>query len=301
VAAMRSALIVPIRGDEDPRRLGTMVFLHPEAGHFTDDDVRLARSIGASTGVAVENAQHHEHRRLAAMAFQRELLPSGDVTVPGADVCVRYHPGRDGLDVGGDWYDVIDLGGSRVGLAVGDVCGHGLAAAAHMGQFRHSFRALVQSSVSPEESLRVLNRLALEELRTTMTMVYVEVDTATGECTVWRCGHLPPLVASASGARVRWIGDDAHRAPMLGFLPELTARPLQAMLDVGEVLLLYTDGLVERRNESIEDGLRRLATAFPGHLTEIDEVCDEVFELVAWVGPDADDTAMLALRRTGGS
>lgn len=301
VASLRSALIVPVRGDERRRRLGTMVFLHPDAGHFTDDDVRLAQSIGASTGVAIENAQRHEQRRLASMAFQRELLSDPDVAVGGVDVCVRYHPGRDGIEVGGDWYDVITLSEHRIGLAVGDVCGHGLTAAAHMGQFRHSFRALVQSSVSPEEALRVLNRIALDELRTTMTMVYVELDTRTGDGTVWRCGHLPPVVATPELAEVRWLADE-QGGPMLGFLPELAFRPSSVRLDPGELLLLYTDGLVERRGESIDAGLHRLAGALVAHdlaggTAPIDNVCDLLHERLAERGPDADDTATLAVRR----
>lgn len=296
---MRSALVVPIRG-QGQVRLGTMVFLHPDAGHFTDDDVRLARSIGSSTGVAIENAKHHEQQRLAATAFQRELLPDSTAAVEGADVCVRYHPGRAGIEVGGDWYDVIDLGGDRVGLAVGDVCGHGLTAAAHMGQFRHSFRALVQSSVSPEEALRVLNRLALEELHTTMTIAYVELDTRSGTCWTWRCGHLPPLVADRDGGAVRWLGDDEHRGPLLGFVPDLVVSPTIDRLDPGELLLLYSDGLVERRGESIEDGLDRLAASFLGRSPDIETACDELYQLLADQGPAADDTALLAVRRHGG-
>lgn len=296
VGTMRSALVVPIRG-EGQGRLGTMVFLHPDAGYFTEDDVRLARSIGASTGVAVENAKHHEQQRLAATAFQRELLPDSTATIEGADVCVRYHPGRDGIEVGGDWYDVIDLGDDRVGLAVGDVCGHGLTAAAHMGQFRHSFRALVQSSVSPEEALRVLNRLALEELHTTMTIAYVELDTTTGECRTWRCGHLPPLIADRDGGVVRWLGDDDHRGPMLGFVPELRVLPTSDRVAPGELLFLYSDGLVERRGESIDEGLDRLAASFVGRSADIESACDELYQLLADQGPAADDTALLAVRR----
>jgi len=297
-AAMRSALVVPILGDEVPQRLGTMVFLHREAGHFTDDDVRLARSIGASTGVAVENAQRHEQRRLAATAFQRELLPSSDVSLDGVEVCLRYHPGRDGMDVGGDWYDVIELGGGRVGLAVGDVCGHGLTAAAHMGQLRHSFRALVQSSVSAEESLRVLNRLALEELGTTMTMVYVELDLAEGSCDVWRCGHLPPLVVPAGAAAARPLAGEAA-GTMLGFLPDLRVRPARAALGPGDLVLLYTDGLVERRGEDIDVGIDRLARALAAGPSGLEDLCDDLYRTLAERGPEADDTAMLALRMQG--
>ncbi len=96
--------------------------------------------------MASENARRHEEPRLAAVLFQRQLLPTADVDIDRLELCIRYHPGRDGLDVGGDWYDVIQLDDRRIGLAVGDVCGHGLVAAAHMGQFRYSFRALIQAA-----------------------------------------------------------------------------------------------------------------------------------------------------------
>ena len=111
------------------------------------------------------------------MAFQRQLLPAPVASdIPELEVCVRYHPGRDGLDVGGDWYDVIDLAHGRIGLAVGDVCGHGLEARRHMGQFRYSFRALLQSRSPPAEAFQVINRLALHDLDTTATLAYVELD-----------------------------------------------------------------------------------------------------------------------------
>jgi len=296
VASMRSALVVPVRG-EGHGRLGWMVFLHRDAGYFTDDDVGLARSIGSSTGVAIENAKRHEQQRLAAMTFQRELLPTVEQEIPGAEICVRYHPGRDGLDVGGDWYDVIDLDGDRIGVAVGDVCGHGLTAAAHMGQFRHSLRALLHASVPPAAALGVLNRLALDELHTTVTIVYIEVDLRTGECRTWRCGHLPPVIADRTGTDVRWAGEDQHRGPMLGFVPELCVEASIDHLAPGDLLLLYTDGLVERRGESIADGLERLAASFEGRSSAIDSACDEIYQLLADQGPAADDTALLALRR----
>lgn len=296
MADLRSALIVPIRGDRHPRS-GTMLVLHRDAGYFTDDDLRLAHAIGTSTGVAIENAQYHEQQRQAANAFQRELLPSTDPEVPDADVCVRYHPGRDGLAVGGDWYDVIPLDNHRVGLAVGDVCGHGLTAAAHMGQFRYSFRALVQSSIAPSEALSVLNRLAIEELGTMLTVVYVELDLRTGECRTWRCGHLPPAVASGDGTRVRWLGAEDHRGPMLGFLDEVRLTPSADHLAPGEVLLLYTDGLVERRDETIDDGLVRLRAALTGRSADLHALCDELYHALVEVGSAEDDTAMLAIRR----
>ena len=293
---LRSALVVPVRG-EGHKRLGTMVFLHPDAGYFTDDDVRLAHAIGTSTGVAVENAQRHEQQRMVAAAFQREQLPPSDIQVPGLDVCVRYHPGRAGLDVGGDWYDVIPLDDGRVGLAVGDVCGHGLSAAAHMGQFRYSFRALVQASIDPATALATINRMAIHELRTTVTVVYVELDIETGGCRVWRCGHLPPAVAPADGSPVRWLGTAGHRSPMLGFVEELRLTPSVDVLAPRDVLLLYTDGLIERRGETIEDGMQRLRVALGTQDDDLDSLCDQIYGVLVEAATAEDDTAILAVRR----
>lgn len=293
---LRSVLLVPV-GGERGRPLGMMVFVHVDRGYFTDDDARLAASIGTSTGVAIENAHRHEQQRLAAVTFQRQLLPRIGVDVPGVELCVRYHPGRDGFDVGGDWYDVIELDDHRLGLAVGDVCGHGLTAAAHMGQFRYSFRALLQSSSTPQEAFEVVNRLALDELSTTATLAYVELDTRTGACATWSCGHLPPLVASPDGSSVRWLDDQGTRGPMLGFVDRIDAAPTRTTLHPGEMLLLYTDGLVERRSESIDVGLNRLARSLQAYPPPLDVLCDELYEALAEVGPDADDTVLLAVRR----
>ena len=293
ISALRSAMLVPV-GGENGRPLGLMVFLHAERRYFTDDDARLAASIGSSTGVAIENAHRHEQQRLAATAFQRQLLPN-DVDLPGVDICVRYHPGRDGLDVGGDWYDIIRLDDDRVGFAVGDVCGHGITAAAHMGQFRYSFRALLQSSSTPEEALAVLNRIALEEVHTTATLAYVELDIASGTCRLWNCGHLPPVMSD--GSSVRWIDDDGARGPMLGFVRDLRVRPVEVDIGPEAVLLLYTDGLVERRGESIEEGLGRLGGALKRSVADLDDLCDELYRVLAQVGPEADDTVLVGVRR----
>lgn len=292
----RSGVLVPVRG-AGGRSLGVMVFTSSMRAHFTDDDAAMAASIGSSTGVAIENAHRHEQQRLAAMAFQRQLLPGDPPEHEAVELCVRYHPGRDGLDVGGDWYDVIDLGGGRLGVSVGDVCGHGLRSAASMGQFRYSFRALVQSNSPASEAFAVVNRLALAELGTTATMAYVEIDTRTGSCALWSCGHLPPVIASADGESVRWLDDATAHGPMLGFLDRIEVAPVRTTLDPGEILFLYTDGLVERRGEHLDDGLARLARSFRRRSPMLADLCDEIHADLRFDGPDADDTVLLAVRR----
>lgn len=294
VAEARSVILIPVGTNA---RLGAMAFTREDAGYFTDRDRDLARSIGTTAAAAIQNAQRNEEQWLTARTLQDHLLPTAPLDIPGAEICTRYHPGRDGLEVGGDWFDVLDLGG-RLGLAVGDVCGHGLAAAAHMGQLRYSFRALVQAATPPEEALHVLNRIALE-LGTTATVAYVEVDLASGACAAWRCGHLPPAVADGDDGSVRWIGGLGDGGPMLGFLDRIEVSPIRTNLDRGDVLLLYTDGLVERRGEVIDDGLARLAQALTESLpvAVLDDRCDGVFEALSVVAPDADDVALVAVRR----
>lgn len=294
VADVRSMILIPIGPGAS---LGAMCFTREDPGYFTDRDADLARSIGSTVAVAIHNAQRHEEQRVTAGTLQEHLLPTAPVDIAGAEVCTQYHPGRDGLDVGGDWFDVIDLGG-RLGLAVGDVCGHGLAAAAHMGQLRFSFRALVQAATPAEEALHVLNGIALE-LGTTATVAYAEIDLASGACAVWRCGHLPPAVSDGDDGAVRWIGGLDEGGPMLGFLDRIDVAPIRTNIDRRDVLLLYTDGLVERRGEAIDDGLDRLARALTESLPVevLDDRCAGLFDTLSVGAPDADDVAMVAVRR----
>ena len=294
IADARSVILIPIGRDA---ALGAMCFTREDAGYFTARDADLARSIGSTAAAAIHNAQRDEEQRVAARTLQGHLLPTAPVDIAGAEVCTQYHPGRNGLEVGGDWFDVIDLGG-RLGLAVGDVCGHGLAAAAHMGQLRYSFRALVQAATPAEEALHVLNGIALE-LGTTATVAYTEVDLAGGACAVWRCGHLPPAVSDGDDGSVRWIGALGDGGPMLGFLDRIVVPPIRTNLDRGDVLLLYTDGLVERRGEAIDDGLERLARALVESLPVevLDDRCAGLFDALSVVAPDADDVALVAVRR----
>lgn len=292
-----SALVAPIR-DADGAVIGHLLFGSRQPGYFSVHDAELAASIASTTGVAIDNAHRHEAQRLAAMTFQRELLASDPDDRDDLELCIRYHPGRSGLEVGGDWYDVIELDDTRIGLAVGDVCGHGLTAAAHMGQLRFAFRALVRSAVTPPEALRVLNDLALSDQRTTVTIAYLELDTVTGECRAWSCGHLPPLVAGPGGSR--WVTDAGAQGPMLGFLGEIEVPEHRTMLAPEETLLLYTDGLVERRDEGIDEGLERLRTALAEAVGVLDDVCDLLYRDLAETGPESDDTVLLAVRHRPG-
>ncbi len=294
-SSLRSVMLVqlPTRASDLG---GLLAFGHARPDQFGVAEERLARAMAGVVKLAARSELRFEQQRIAAQLFQRSLLPPEQFELPGVEVCVRYHPGRDGFDVGGDWYDVIELPGGRLGLAVGDVCGHGLEAAANMGRFRHALRAMLQSGTSPADALETMNQIALREAATTVTLSYVEIDESRSFLQCWSCGHLPPVIASPDGRGLRWV-ETPGSAPMLGFLPGVEPVPSTDHLEPGELLLLYTDGLIERRGETMTEGLSRLAGAFVGRSDDIDDLCDELYHVLVAPGPDTDDTAMVALRR----
>jgi serine phosphatase RsbU (regulator of sigma subunit) len=207
-------------------------------------------------------------------------------------VAARYLPHASNLTVGGDWYDVIDLGAGRRGLIVGDCVGHGLEAATAMGALRNVSRALLGDGRGPADVIASLDRFA-----TTMpaaacaTVVCAVVDLAEQTITYSNAGHPPPLLVRDD--QVVWL-DQALTTPLAVDEP---ARH-EARLDVhpGELLVLYTDGLVERRNESLDDGLLRLANAVLAFRDEtVEEIANRVIEEL--VGTPARDDIALVVKR----
>ncbi len=239
-------------------------------------------------------AQEAEEREIA-IGLQRALLPGHLVSAPRVALAARYEAGSDVLEVGGDWYDAFQLPDGRVGVTVGDVVGHGLVAAAAMGQLRTALAALAQQADSPGLVLSRLDEF-LARTRTTdfATVCYAILDPTSGEVEYASAGHPPMLTVSPVG-ETAWL-DDAQSPPLTGY--GTGTRPDgAAMLEPGSLLVLYSDGLVERRRERPGLGLRRLerAAVALGDVA-IDEVCDR---LVAALGVEAvrdDDVAVLAVR-----
>jgi anti-anti-sigma factor len=234
-----------------------------------------------------------ERERRIAETLQRSLLPQQLPRIPGVALAGRYLPGAAGLEIGGDWYDVFLLPGGRVGLTIGDVVGRGLTAAASMGQLRTGLRAYALEAASPAAVLERLNRL-VQELQTPeiATMVYAVLDPETGRLTYAVAGHPRPLLAAADGT-VRYL--EGEGSPPLG-VPGEPCRDEVVTLEPGSTLLLYTDGLVERRDRSIDDGLEALRATMSGPPDDLDALCDD--RILGILPPDApaDDVAVLALR-----
>jgi PAS domain S-box-containing protein len=286
-----SGMTIPLSGRG--RTLGAITLVAAESGRrFTPDDLDFARDLARRAAMAVDNSllYHHEHE--AAVTLQRSLLPSRLPDIPGVEFTARYMPASEGLDVGGDWYDVIALEG-HVAVVIGDVAGRGLRAASVMGQLRNALRAYAIEGHSPAETVDRLDLLARNIDEPDMaTVVYLDLERDTGRVRYVRAGHPPPLVRAPDGT-VRRLEDK-------GSLPlgvaQVRHQEAEAMLGPGETLLLYTDGLVETRGRAIDEDLRRLEDVLREAPQDLDALCDHVLEQMLTESQRDDDVALLGLR-----
>ncbi|HLY48136.1 MAG TPA: SpoIIE family protein phosphatase [Solirubrobacteraceae bacterium] len=236
------------------------------------------------------SALEHEHRM--AMLLQRSLLPRALPEVVGVKVAARYLPARD--EVGGDWYDVVELPRGLIGLAIGDVVGHGVRAAALMGQLRTALHAYAEEGHGPSLTLELVDRFVQSMGEYAMaTASYAIFDPETGRLRIATAGHPPPVIISPRGARVV---DVAPGAPLGGF-PYGTCPEQEVSLETDEIVVLYTDGLVERRGVPLTESIEKLVVALTGAGTA-ERACQvAVSDLVPEEGL-ADDVAIVAMQST---
>jgi sigma-B regulation protein RsbU (phosphoserine phosphatase) len=293
-ARQGSLIGVPLRSEE--QRIGVLLASAAEPGAFARDDLRLLELVGERIALAIGQAQLRERERRLAETLQRSLLPQALPELGGLRLAARYLPHI--TAVGGDFYDALVLENGTLGLAIGDVTGKGLRAAAAMGRLRSALHAYAIDSDEPADVLGRLGRLAQFD-EAMATALYLTIRPDTGEIRLSSAGHLPPLRVSCRGASP---GDaayiDIRRAlsPPLG-LSVGRRRQMGLRLERGHTLLLYTDGLVER-TRNIDAGMDALAAAAAGlGDCDPDVLCDR---LLAQLGGDAryhDDVALIALRR----
>jgi PAS domain S-box-containing protein len=232
-----------------------------------------------------------EHK--IAETLQRSLLPERLPLIEGVELAARYLPGARGAAIGGDWYDVLERPDGRVALVVGDVVGHGLRAAATMGQLRNAFRAYGLVESSPAEVVARINRLVMSGVEEAMaTVLYAVLDRETGELSFTAAGHPPPLVLAPDGPHFL----EGGRSVPIGASDPAVFREASAVLPPGCSLLLYTDGLVERRDEPLDERLHKLAAVAGGAGEGLDALCKRVIEAVLGDGDAGDDVALLAVR-----
>jgi PAS domain S-box-containing protein len=298
---MAHALITPLTARSTVLGAMTWVRLDPD-DRFTPEDVELAGEIARRAGAAVANARLFGQQRQVAETLQRSLLS----VLPQPDhlhLTARYLPATAGAEVGGDWYDSFLLKDGATALVIGDILGHDLTAASLMGQVRNALRAIAYDRQAPPSE--IVQRLdeALAGLRVdalaTCLFARVEQDDEHRRRGLrllrWTsAGHLPPALTSASGT-VRLL--DEHEGDlMLGVDPTARRCDSEAVLQAGDTLWLFTDGLVERSDQPLDVGLARLRQALTAlHDLPLDEACDE---LLARMLPDEhpDDVAVLAVR-----
>ncbi|WP_339127404.1 SpoIIE family protein phosphatase [Streptomyces sp. f51] len=236
----------------------------------------------------------HAREREVAVALQDALLPSPNQRGPH-HAAVRYRPATSSLNVCGDWYDLVALTGERMAVAVGDVVGHGLSAACVMGQLRSALSAASRAATGPARALEVLGLYARSvEGAESTTAVTAWIDWKANTITYSSAGHPPPALLRGDGS-VEFL--DGATDPPLGARPEHVERPEAATgFTPGDTLVLYTDGLIERRTEDIDVGLGRLATALAHHrLAEPEALADALLTDLLPPGGMTDDTALVIL------
>jgi PAS domain S-box-containing protein len=265
---------------------------HPEP--YGEADVRLASDLAARAAVHIDNARLYTREHDAAVTLQRSLLPRDIPPVPGLDIAYRYQPASRAAEAGGDWFDVIPLDRDQVALVVGDVTGHGIHAAAIMGQLRTTTATLARLGCPPEEIMaRLGSVVAAHGDESGATCLYAVYDPASRRCRLASAGHPPPALRHPGGTTEfpdlpagLLLGVDQGRYPATDI-----------DLPVGTVLALYTDGLVEQPGQDIGTGMSRLARALAaGPARSLHRLCDSV--LASLAPRPRDDIALLLARTT---
>jgi PAS domain S-box-containing protein len=260
---------------------------------FSAEDATLLTVLTGRLGQGLQRVHQLDQQREAALALQNAIL--GPAALPRG-FAVRYEPASRPLQVGGDWYDVVDLEDGRIGLIVGDCVGHGLAAATVMGQLRSACRALLLERPSPSSTLTALDRFAsqLPGARTTTAFCAV-LTPETGELVYSSAGHPPPIMVHAD--QTVELLEDGRTIPLGSQLSPVRG-DATVVLPPRATLLLYTDGLIERRRESLDRGISRAADVVVDHrATALDELADLVMARLTPDGGYLDDVAVLLYRQ----
>ena len=250
---LRSAIVVPLRVHD--RTFGAITLIRAEtARRYGPADLAVAEDLGRRAAMAIDNAQLHSATSDVARELQRAVLPADLDTVPGWQVAAYSRPGEDAR-VGGDFYDAVPLPDGRLAVFIGDVMGHGVQAAAAMASLRASVRAFMSVDPAPAAVLDHLQKMfELLSITELVSLVYAVIDPDTASLDLVNAGHYPPVIVGKDRA-VRFARTPPRRP--LGTDADV-CRSATLPFDATDTLLLYTDGLVERRDENIDEGLERV-------------------------------------------
>ncbi|MGI8330445.1 SpoIIE family protein phosphatase [Actinomadura scrupuli] len=257
---------------------------------FHDHDVATAEDLAAQAAICIDNARLYDRERRTAQALQENLIPK-KLTVPlGWEIAHRNLPASRTTQVGGDWFDVIALSETRVGLVIGDAMGHDAVAAAAMGRLRTAVRALAGLDLPPAELLRRLDQVTHDtDPDQCATCIYAVCDLTDRSCAISRAGHVPPILFQADGSTT--VLDLPPGLP-LG-VGQATFETTRVRIPDGSTLVLYTDGLVESRDHDIDTGITALRTALDRPRAALEAICDTVTTAL----PNRHDDVSLLLTR----
>ncbi|CAN5431819.1 hypothetical protein BH09ACT12_BH09ACT12_02240 [soil metagenome] len=291
------------------RAYGALALVWPEVRSFSEDDRITIAAMAAYTAQAVHRAQLFEERVAVAWTLQSAMLTS----LPQPDrleLAGTYRPAHSTEQVGGDWYDAVVMPGGATHLMIGDVEGHNIQAAAKMGQLRSMLRMVAWMSQTPPSADLERLDLAIRDFDVDTTasvlLARIEQTETDADSDRWRlrwsnAGHLPPLLVEPDGTARYLTCDDEGSDVLLGVVPGVVRHDLDVPILPGSLLLLFTDGLVERRGESLDTGLERLReVAERASLLRADEFLDRIVAELASSSPE-DDVAVLAVRFAPGA
>lgn len=299
--APESVAVVPLRGRG--RTLGAItLFNGTERGPLAPDEFQTLREVAAHAGLALDNARLYRRQLEVAEVFQRSVL-ADPVGPRNLEIAARYRPAAEAAKIGGDWYDAFPQPGGATVLVIGDVVGHDLAAASIMAQTRSILRGVaVVTGAGPAALLRHVDQaMHTLQLNTMATVVAACVEQSPDERALdvatlrWsNAGHPVPLLVEQDGAVLAL--DGTGPGLLLGVHPDAVRTDAVRVLRTGQTVLMYTDGLVERRDRSLSDGIARLRqTLADVRELGLDDLCDEVLHRMLPTQPD-DDVALVALR-----
>ncbi len=259
------------------------------------EDRLLVTVLTGHLSLAMQHVRQFESARETSLTLQRAMLP---LVEPPPGFVVRYEPAVPPLEIGGDWYDVLPIGENRIGIVVGDCVGRGLPAAAVMGQLRSSARALLINGAQPARLLEQLDSAAALIPNAYCTTVFLAIlDTESGVLQYSNAGHMPPVLVCAGTDSGSTVLSDARSVPLAVGRDEPRPQASQ-VLPPGSTLMLYTDGLVERKQESIDDGITRAAQILVETMNlPLDVIADNMLRDLAPAAGYDDDVAMVIYRR----
>ncbi|MBW3666404.1 MAG: SpoIIE family protein phosphatase [Actinobacteria bacterium] len=281
-------LVGTVRGADGVQ--ATIILAEKEEGPFTERDEAVLAKLSQTCSIAIERAGLYERQRGIAETLQRALLPDRLPRVPGLSLATRYLPGGAGANVGGDWYDLVVLPDQQVGLALGDVMGRGIRAATVMGQVRIAFRAYAMEHRGPREVLDLMTALLTSlDPEHFSTLVYVTLEVPGGRAVMAQAGHPPPLLITAEG-ETRLLTDSD--SPPLCAVANGSHPVSKFEMAPGDTLVLYTDGLIGRRD--LTAGMSRIREVAANSRGDHESLCDRILENMPL--DSDDDVALLAAR-----